>query len=127
MSSEEAKIDFYTLGTPNTWKIDIILQELNLKYKEHYVNIAKGEQFKPEFLKISPNNKVPALVDRRGKEPITLFESGAILLYLAEQEGKFIPKDTKGRYEVLKWLFWQVANQGPMQGQVSLFSFLLTI
>lgn len=118
-TTQEPKIDFYTVGTPNTWKIDVALQELNLQYNEKFVNIFKGEQYKPEFLKINPNNKVPAIVDRRAKEPVTIFESGAILLYLAETEGKLIPKDSKKRYEVIKWLFWQVANQGPMQGQVS--------
>ena len=99
-----------------------MFEELGLKYNEIIVDTSKGDQFKPEFLKINPNNKIPAIVDRRGDEPIVVFESGSILLYLADLSGKFIPKDVKGRTEVFKWLFWQVANQGPMQGQVGFIS-----
>lgn len=113
-------IDLYYWHTPNGHKITVFLEESGLPYTIHRVNIGKGEQFDPAFLKIAPNNRIPAIVDRSpagGGEPISLFESGAILLYLAEKSGKFIPADIRGRAEVLQWLFWQVAGLGPMAGQ----------
>lgn len=113
-------IDLYYWPTPNGHKITIFLEEVNLPYQIKPVNIAKGEQFAPEFLKISPNNRIPAIVDRDPKEsesPIAIFESGAILLYLAEKSGKYLPTDNKCRADVLQWLFWQVGNLGPMAGQ----------
>lgn len=118
----EPGIDYYTYNTPNTWKVDLLLKELDLQYNKFKIDILKGEQFKPEFLKISPNNKIPALVDRRRKESITLFESGAIMLYLAEVENKFIPNNIKGRFEVIKWLNWHVGGQAPMQAQFGHFT-----
>jgi len=117
-------LDVYFAPTPNGLKIKIFLEETGLPYTLHKVNISKGEQFQPEFLKVSPNNKIPALVDQApqgGGAPIALFESGAILLYLAEKTGRFIPQDLRGRYEVLKWLFWQMAGLGPMAGQAGHF------
>jgi len=111
--------------TPNGHKITLFLEETGLPYELHAVNIGKGEQFKPEFLKISPNNRMPAMVDDDppdGGAPVSVFESGAILVYLAEKTGKFMPKDLRGRFEVLEWLFWQMGGLGPMAGQNHHFS-----
>jgi GST-like protein len=113
-------IDLYYWTTPNGHKITIFLEETGLEYKIVPVNISKGDQFKPAFLEISPNNRMPAIVDHApagGGTPIPVFESGAILLYLAEKTGKFIPADLRGRVEVLQWLFWQMGGLGPMLGQ----------
>ena len=113
-------IDLYYWPTPNGHKITIFLEEAGLEYKIHRVNIGTGEQFKPEFLAISPNNRMPAIVDHAPAgdgAPISVFESGAILLYLAEKVGKFIPADIRGRVEVLQWLNWQMGGLGPMAGQ----------
>jgi len=110
-------IDFYYWPTPNGWKVSIMLEECGLPYRMVPVNIGKGDQFKPEFLAISPNNRMPAIVD--GGMPV--FESGAILLHLAEKAGRFMPIDRIGRKETREWLFWQVGNLGPMAGQLSHF------
>ncbi|MEH2398785.1 glutathione binding-like protein [Nostoc sp.] len=113
-------IDLYYWPTPNGHKITIFLEEVGLPYTINPVNIGAGEQFKPEFLKISPNNRMPAIVDHEpadGSAPISVFESGAILLYLAEKTGKLIPQDLRQRTKVLEWLFWQMAGLGPMAGQ----------
>ncbi len=115
-------IDFHYWPTPNGWKVAIMLEECGLEYRLKPVNIGKGEQFTPEFLAISPNNRMPAIVDHDGDgEPVTVFESGAILFYLAEKTGRFMPAGAQGRKETLEWLFWQVGNQGPMAGQLSHF------
>ncbi len=112
-------IDLYFWPTPNGWKISIMLEECGLPYTVHPVNISQGDQFKPEFLAISPNNKMPAIVDPDGPggKPISVFESGAILLYLARKTGKFMPADERGRVEVEQWLMWQMGGFGPMLGQ----------
>jgi len=113
-------IDLYYWTTPNGHKITIFLEEAGVPYTIKPVNISKGEQFEPEFLKISPNNRMPAIVDHEpvdGGPPISVFESGAILQYLAEKTGRFLPADGRGRTEVMEWLFWQMANLGPMLGQ----------
>ncbi len=113
-------IDLYYWTTPNGHKITMFLEETGLPYKIIPVNIGKGDQFKPEFLAVSPNNRIPAIVDHEpkgGGAPISVFESGAILLYLAEKTGRFIPADLRGRVEVLQWLFWQMGGLGPMAGQ----------
>ena len=113
-------IDFYFWTTPNGYKVLQFLEETGLPYRIIPVDISRGDQFQPEFLKIAPNNKIPAIVDHdpiEGNEPITIFESGAILLYLAEKTGRFIPDDIKGRAEVLQWLFWQMGGLGPFAGQ----------
>lgn len=113
-------IDLYYWPTPNGHKITIFLEEAGLDYTIHPVNIAEGEQFKPEFLAISPNNKMPAIVDHTPPddgEPFPVFESGAILEYLAEKTGRFMPRDMRGRFEVLQWLNWQTGGLGPMAGQ----------
>jgi GSH-dependent disulfide-bond oxidoreductase len=113
-------MDLYYWPTPNGHKITMFLEEARLPYAIHKVDIGKGDQFKPEFLAISPNNRMPAIVDHEpkgGGAPISVFESGAILLYLAEKTGKFIPADIRGRVEVLQWLFWQMGGLGPMAGQ----------
>jgi len=113
-------IDFYFWPTPNGHKITMFLEETGLDYRIHPVNLGKGEQFKPEFLAISPNNRMPAIVDHApvgGGEPLSVFESGAILLYLADKTRSFIPPDIRGRMSVLEWLFWQVGGLGPMAGQ----------
>ena len=113
-------IDLYYWTTPNGHKITIFLEEAGLDYRIIPVNISQGEQFKPDFLKISPNNRIPAIVDLDPAEagaPVSVFESGAILLYLAEKTGQFIPADLRGRVEVLQWLFWQMGGLGPMAGQ----------
>ncbi len=119
-------IDFYYWPTPNGWKVSILLEELGIEYNTIPVNIGKGDQFKPEFLKISPNNRMPAIVDHDpppsyGTNPVTVFESGAIMLYLAEKFDRFLPSTALGKKEVMEWLFWQVGNQGPMAGQLSHF------
>ncbi|WP_409158867.1 GSH-dependent disulfide bond oxidoreductase [Pectobacterium sp. B2J-2] len=113
-------IDLYYAPTPNGHKITLFLEEANLPYQLHRVNISKGEQFRPEFLAISPNNKIPAIVDTEpteGDTPISLFESGAILLYLAEKHGVLLSSSLRERTATLQWLFWQVAGFGPMLGQ----------
>ncbi len=113
-------IDLYYWTTPNGHKITLFLEEAGLPYAIHPVDLNRGDQFKPEFLKISPNNRIPAIVDTApsdGGAPVAVFESGAILLYLAEKTGKFLPQDLRGRIEVLQWLFWQVGGLGPMAGQ----------
>ncbi|TSD78555.1 thiol:disulfide oxidoreductase [Pseudomonas sp. KBS0710] len=118
-------IDLYYWTTPNGHKVSLFLEEAGLPYKVHPINIGQGEQFKPDFLKIAPNNRIPAIVDHNptdGGAPISLFESGAILLYLAEKTGQFIPKDLRGRQEALQWLFWQMGGLGPMAGQNHHFS-----
>ena len=118
-------IDLYYWTTPNGHKVSLFLEEAGLPYKVHPINIGQGDQFKPDFLKIAPNNRIPAIVDQSpsdGGAPISLFESGAILLYLAEKTGQFIPKDLRGRQEALQWLFWQMGGLGPMAGQSHHFS-----
>ena len=113
-------IDVHYWPTPNGHKITIYLEEVGLPYRLLPVNIGRGAQFEPEFLRISPNNRIPAIVDtspNSGTEPISVFESGAILLYLAEKTGQFLPVDLRGRYETLQWLFWQMGGLGPMLGQ----------
>ncbi|MBN9584807.1 MAG: glutathione S-transferase [Afipia sp. 62-7] len=116
-------IDFYAWNTPNGRKISVALEEMGLPYKVHPINISKDEQFSPDFLKISPNNKIPAIVDPEGPhgKPVSVFESGAILLYLGEKTGKFLPKDLAERIPVLEWLMWQMGGFGPMPGQVHHF------
>ena len=117
-------IDLYVWPTPNAFKVSIFLEETETPYKVIPVDIGKGEQFTPEFLKISPNNRMPAIVDHEpmgGGDPITIFESGAILCYLGEKTGKFFPQETRAKYKVLEWLFWQMAGIGPMFGQVGHF------
>ncbi|MEH2166262.1 MAG: glutathione binding-like protein [Nostoc sp.] len=118
-------IELYYWATPNGHKITIFLEEVGLPYTIIPVNIGAGDQFKPEFLKISPNNRMPAIVDHEpvdGGAPISVFESGAILLYLAEKTGKLIPQDLRQRTQVLQWLFWQMGGLGPMAGQNHHFS-----
>ncbi len=113
-------IELHYWTTPNGHKITIFLEEAGLPYRLVPVNIGAGDQFKPEFLRISPNNRIPAIIDHDPAEPgppVSVFESGAILLYLAEKTGRFIPRDLRRRVEVLQWLFWQVAGLGPMAGQ----------
>ena len=112
-------IDFYALTSPNVQKIYIMLEECGLPYKEHFVDVWKGDQHDPAFLKINPNAKIPAIVDSEGPggKPITVFESGAILMYLAEKTGRFLPADTAKKYEVLQWLMVQLTGVGPMFGQ----------
>ena len=112
-------IDLYYWPTPNGHKITIFLEETGLQYRIVPVNIREGDQFKPEFLKISPNNRMPAIVDSDGPggKPISLFESGAILLYLGEKTGQLLPSEIRARYEVVQWLMFQMANVGPMFGQ----------
>lgn len=116
-------IDAYSWPTPNGHKIHIMLEECKLPYTAHPVDIGAGEQFKPEFLAISPNNRIPAIIDSDGPDgkPISVFESGAILLYLAGKTGKFLPKDTRGKYKALEWLMWQMGGVGPMFGQANHF------
>lgn len=118
-------IDLYYWPTPNGHKVTLMLEETGLPYQIKPVNIGAGDQFKPDFLTISPNNKMPALVDHEptdGGAPQSVFESGAILLYLAEKTGRFLPADSRGRVAVLEWLFWQMAGLGPMSGQMGHFN-----
>jgi GSH-dependent disulfide-bond oxidoreductase len=116
-------IEVYSWPTPNGHKVHIMLEECGLPYKAHPVNIGAGDQFKPEFLALSPNNKIPALTDPDGPdgEPISMFESGAILLYLAGKTGRFLPASVRGRYDVLQWLMFQMGGVGPMLGQAHHF------
>jgi GSH-dependent disulfide-bond oxidoreductase len=118
-------IDLYFSATPNGLKAKLFLEEAELEHRIVAVRLSRGEQHRPEFLKISPNAKIPAIVDDApagGGEPIAIFESGAILLYLAEKTGRFLPRDLRGRTEVLQWLFWQVGGLGPMAGQIGHFN-----
>ncbi len=116
-------IELYTWSTPNGRKVSIALEEMDLGYNTHPINITKDEQFDPDFLKISPNNKIPAIVDPEGPDgaPFALFETGAILIYLAEKTGRFLPQDAKTRYVCLQWLMWQMGGFGPMLGQAHHF------
>ena len=119
-------IDFYYAPTPNGWKVAIMLEECAIAYNARLMRLAEGDQFDPEFLKISPNAKMPAIVDHDppnayGAAPLSIFESGAIMIYLAEKSGRFMATDPIGKKETMEWLFWQVGNQGPMAGQLSHF------
>ena len=116
-------IDLYALTSPNVQKIYLMLEETKLPYKEHFVDVWKGEQYNPDFIKLNPNSKIPAIVDSDGPggKPITIFESGAILIYLADKTGQFMPKDPAARYNVLQWLFFQTSSVGPMFGQFTHF------
>jgi GST-like protein len=115
-------LDLYYWPTPNGWKITIMLAECDLPYRLVPVNIGKGDQFSPEFLAISPNNRMPAIVDHEAPGgPLAIFESGAILAYLAEKTGRFMPQELHRRYDVMQWLFWQVGGLGPMSGQAGHF------
>ena len=116
-------IDLYTWPTPNGHKVHVMLEEVGLEYKVIPINIGRGDQFDPEFLKISPNNKMPAMVDPEGPDgkPYSLFESGAILMYLAEKTGQFMPQESAARYLVIQWLMFQMGTVGPMLGQAHHF------
>ena len=116
-------IELYTWMTPNGQKVSIMLEEVGLPYRVHAIDITKGEQFHPAFLKIAPNNKIPAIVDPNGPdgEPMSVFESGAILLYLASKTGKLLPASTRGKFEVMEWLMFQMGGVGPMLGQAHHF------
>ncbi|WEX87657.1 glutathione S-transferase N-terminal domain-containing protein [Sinorhizobium garamanticum] len=118
-----APIELYYWPTPNGWKITIMLEELGVPYVVKYINIGRGEQFAPDFLKIAPNNRMPAIIDPDGPggQPISVFESGAILQYLGRKYGKFYPADERSRVEVDQWLFWQMGGLGPMAGQAHHF------
>jgi GSH-dependent disulfide-bond oxidoreductase len=116
-------IQLYTWGTPNGKKVSIMAEEVGIPYEVHPINLNQGDQHKPEYLAINPNNKIPAIVDPDGPggKPLTLFESGAILMYLAEKTGKLWPQDTRKRYEVIQWLMFQMGGVGPMFGQANYF------
>lgn len=116
-------IQLYTWTTPNGKKVSVMLEEVELPYEVHPINIAKGDQLKPEYLAINPNNKIPAIIDTDGPggKPLKLFESGAILMYLAEKTGKFLPQEMTKRYEVIQWLMFQMGGVGPMFGQANYF------
>jgi GST-like protein len=124
MTTQTKPIDLYYTGTPNGRKITIMLEELGVPYTIHWINIGKGDQFTPEFLAISPNNKIPAIVDPEGPggKPISIFESGAILKYLGTKFGRFYPTDAYEQVKTDEWLFWQVGGFGPMLGQNNHFS-----
>ena len=113
-------IDLYTAPTPNGWKASVTLEELQLPYETHFVNIAKGEQKAADFLKINPNGRIPAIVDRDA-DNFAVFESGAIMIYLAEMTGQLMPTDAKGRSRVIQWLMFQMGGIGPMMGQANVF------
>ena len=117
-------IDVYYWPTPNGWKVTIMLEECGLDYQVHAVDISSGDQFKADFLRISPNNRMPAIIDHAplgGGKPLALFESGAIVEYLADKTGKFLPQASAARYGVLQWAYWQMANLGPMMGNANHF------
>lgn len=113
-------IDLYTSATPNGWKASILLEELGVPYTVHPISLSKGDQKTPEYLKLNPNGRIPTIVDRDAGD-YAVFESGAILMYLAEKHGRFMPADLKGRYEVVQWLMFQMGGVGPMQGQANVF------
>ncbi len=113
-------IDLYTAPTPNGWKASVTLEELAIPYETHFVNISKDEQKKPHYLKINPNGRIPAIVDRNA-DNFAVFESGAIMIYLAEKAGKLLPTDAKGRSRVIQWLMFQMGGVGPMMGQANVF------
>jgi GST-like protein len=121
--SEKRMIDLYSMATPNGHKVHIMLEECGLPYRVHHIDIGAGDQFKPEFLAISPNNKIPAIVDSDGPDgqPISLFESGAILIYLASKVNNFLGKTDRDKFTVLQWLMWQMGGLGPMLGQAHHF------
>jgi GST-like protein len=123
MATQEKPIELHYWPTPNGWKVSIMLEELGVPYDVHYVNIGKGEQFEPSFLKIAPNNRMPAIVDPEGPggDPISVFESGAILQYLGRKFGQFYPTEERARVATDEWLFWQVGGLGPMAGQAHHF------
>ena len=116
-------IQLYTWGTPNGKKVSIMVEEVGIPYEVHAINLQKGDQHKPDYLAINPNNKIPAIIDTEGPDGklLTLFESGAILMYLAEKTGKLWPKETRKRYEVIQWLMFQMGGVGPMFGQANYF------
>jgi glutathione S-transferase len=113
-------IDLYTAPTPNGWKASITLEELEIPYETHFVNLSKGEQKEPWFLEINPNGRIPAIVDRE-EDDLAIFESGAIMIYLAEKAGRLLPADRRGRARVLQWLMFQIGGIGPMMGQANVF------
>lgn len=117
------RLQLYSLPTPNGVKVSIMLEETGLPYEAHLVSFERNEQFSPEFLSLAPNNKIPAILDPDGPNghPLALFESGAILIYLAEKTGKLLPQDAAARYETLQWLMWQMGGVGPMFGQLGFF------
>ena len=123
MAEQNVPIELYYWPTPNGWKITIMLEELGVPYTIKFVNIGRGEQFEPEFLKIAPNNRMPAIVDPQGPggAPVSVFESGAILQYLGRKFGRFYPTDERSRIAVEEWLFWQMGGLGPMAGQAHHF------
>lgn len=123
MNEQTTPIELYYWPTPNGWKVTIMLEELGVPYEVKYVNIGKGEQFEPSFLAIAPNNRMPAIIDPEGPEgePISIFESGAILQYLGRKFGRFYPSDERTRVAIEEWLFWQVGGLGPMAGQAHHF------
>jgi len=124
-SSEDLMIELFYWPTPNGHKVTLFLEEAGLEYRISRLDIGKGDQFKPDYLKIAPNNRMPAIIDHNpadGGAPISIFESGAILWYLAEKTGKFLPDDTRGKVAVSEWLFWQMAGLGPMTGQYGHFA-----
>lgn len=123
MTTQSQPIDLYYWPTPNGWKITIMLEELAVPYEVKYVNIGRGEQFEPSFLKIAPNNRMPAIIDPEGPggEPISVFESGAILQYLGRKFGRFYGTDERSRTDIDQWLFWQMGGLGPMAGQAHHF------
>ncbi len=123
MTTQNTPIELHYWPTPNGWKVSIMLEELGVPYDVHYVNIGRGEQFRPEFLKIAPNNRMPAIVDPEGPDgkPVSVFESGAILQYLGRKFGRFYPSEERRRIEVEEWLYWQVGGLGPMAGQAHHF------
>ena len=117
------RIQLYSLPTPNGVKVSILLEEIGLAYEPHLVSFESNDQMSPEFLTLNPNNKIPAIIDPNGPDgkPLPLFESGAILIYLAEKAGKFLPQDAAGRYETIQWVMFQMGGIGPMVGQVGFF------
>ena len=117
------RLQLYSLPTPNGVKVSILLEELGLPYEPHLVDFGSNDQMSPEFLSLNPNNKIPAIIDPNGPggQPLPLFETGAILIYLAEKTGRFMPADAAGRYETIQWLMWQMGGVGPMFGQLGFF------
>ena len=122
-ASHPERIQLYSLPTPNGVKVSIMLEETGLAYEPHLVNFASNDQLSPEFISLNPNNKIPAIIDPNGPDgtPLALFESGAILLYLAEKSGKLLPRDAAGRYHAIQWLMFQMGGVGPMFGQLGFF------